>query len=129
MNSSTGAALPLILRNWPPCRIRQPEPQQMTLARRLGPVLVFAARVQHHEIIEELDIAASEFDVDGAVFGGHAVELDGFLLRRREFRHSGQTLRLVDGRSGSRRAEIAFGEREDRLLEPRIVTWIHLAAA
>src|SRR5205814_9659505 len=51
------------------------------------------------------------------------------LLRRREFRHAPQFLRLVDDGTEAGRAEIAVGEGEDRLLEIRQIARADLAAA
>src|SRR5262245_5086871 len=101
----------------------------MALAMLLRPVLVFAAGVQHHEIVEELDIAALKIDVERALLHGLAINLDCFLLRQRELRHARQVLRLVNGGADAGRAEIAAYEREDRLLEIRQLARRDLAAA
>src|SRR5262245_6447762 len=62
IDAGAEAATALLLRNRTPVRVVQPKPQQMALARGLGPVLVAAPRVQHHEIAEKLDIAALKVD-------------------------------------------------------------------
>ena len=56
VHAAAEAARALLLRDRPPVRIAQPQPQQVTPARGIGPVLEAAAGVQHHEIIEELDV-------------------------------------------------------------------------
>src|SRR5215510_12162075 len=101
----------------------------MALTMLLRPVLVFAAGVQHHEIVEELDVAALEIDVERAFLHGLPIDFDRLLLGGRERRHARQALRLVDGSADAGRAEIAAREREDRLLEIRQLTGRNLAAA
>src|SRR5262249_56290869 len=101
----------------------------MPLALRLRPVLVGAAGVQGDEIVEELDVAGHEVHVDRAGLDRRAIERDRLLLRRRERRHARELLRLVDRRAEAERAEIAVREAEDRMLDPRRIARIGLAAA
>src|SRR5690348_4615698 len=128
-NTTTGAARALLSRNDAALGIVEPQPQQMALAMLLRPVLVFAAGMQHDEVVEELDVAALEIDVERALFDRLPIELDCLLLGRRELRHARQLLRLVDHGADAGRAEIAIREREDRLLEIRELARRNLAAA
>src|SRR5262249_15017732 len=116
-------------RNRPPFGIIEPQPQQVALAILLRPVLVFATGVQHYEVVEELDVATLEIDIERAFLHGLAIDLDGVLLSRREHRDSPQVLRFVDGRADAGRAEIAAREREDRLFEIGQLARRYLAAA
>src|SRR5712671_2182407 len=101
----------------------------MALALILRPVLVFPARMQHDEIVEKLDVTALKIDIERAVLDRLPVDLDRFLLRRREFRHALELLRLVDDGADAGRAEIAVRERKYRLLEKRQIARARLAAA
>src|SRR5882757_8679062 len=101
----------------------------MTLALGLRPVLVFAARMQHDEVVEELDITTPKVDVERALLDRLPIDLDGLLLGRRAFRHARELLRLVDDGADAGGAEIALREGEDRLLEIRQVAGADLAAA
>src|SRR5262245_21853753 len=83
--------------------------------------------MQRHEIVEELDITRCEANVDCALINDLAIERNGLRLSRREWRNARKLLRLEDGGTGARGAEISIDEREDRLLEPRRRTRIHLA--
>ena len=101
----------------------------MALAIVLRPVFVFAASVQHYEIVEKLDITPLKVDIERAFLNRLPIDFDRFLLRRREFRYARQVLRLVDDGADACRAEIAVREREDRLLEIGPIARAHLAAA
>src|SRR5882672_1936028 len=129
LDTAAGAAGTLLSRNDAAVGIIEPQPQQMALALLLRPVLVFATGVQHDKIVEELDVATLEIDVERALFDCLPINLDRLLLRRRELRHCGQLLRLVDRGAHAGRAEIAVREREDRLLEIRQLARRDLAAA
>src|SRR5882672_4443752 len=113
LDTAAGAARALLSRNDAAVGIVEPQPQQMAPALLVRPVLIFAAGVQHDKIIEELDVATLETDVERALFDCLPIKLDRLLLSWRELRHAGQVLRLVDHRSHAGRAEIAIGERED----------------
>src|SRR5205807_3902748 len=75
------------------------------------------------------DVAALEFDVERAFLDRAAIDLDGFLLGRGEFRHARKLLRLVDDGAHAGGAEIPIDEREDRLLQIRQLARADLAAA
>src|SRR4051794_13191766 len=127
MHAKTGTALTLLTRDRATGRIGKPEPKQMTLAGRFRPVLVFASRMQGHEIVEELDIAGCEANVDRTLIDHLSIERNSLRLSRRKRRHAGKLLRLEDGGTGAGSAEVSVDEREDRLLEPWRRTRIHLA--
>ena len=55
------------------------------------------------------------------------IDLNRFLLPRRERRHAGQPQNLFDRRSGADGAEITVGETKDRLLVPRRCSRRHFA--
>src|SRR5580765_657125 len=100
----------------------------MSLAAFFRPVLVFAPRVERDEIVEQLDITRLKADIDRALVNGRAIDLDRLSLSRRVGRHARKLLRLVDSGACAGGAKISFDKGEDRLLEPRLVAGIHLAA-
>src|SRR5262245_12887490 len=59
LDAAPEAAGALLLRDNPADGIVEPQPQQVALAMILRPILVFAPRMQHDEVVEELDIAAA----------------------------------------------------------------------
>src|SRR5262245_11142131 len=73
LDAAPEAAGALLLRDHPACGVVEPQPQQVALAVILRPILVFAPRVQHDEVVEELDVAAAEIDVERAVLDGLAI--------------------------------------------------------
>src|SRR3954451_11857090 len=110
LDTAAGAARALLGRNDAAVGIVEPQPQQMAPALLLGPVLVFATGVQHDEIVEELNVAALEINVERARFDCLPIELDRLLLSPRVLRNTGQLLRLVNRGTGAGRAEIAASE-------------------
>src|SRR5262249_13797404 len=67
-DTTASAARALLSRNDAAIGVVEPHPQQMALAVLLRPVLIFAAGMQHHEIVEELNVAALKIDVERALF-------------------------------------------------------------
>ena len=49
---------------WPTVRRTEPKAKQMSLALGLGPILVIGAIVQDHVVVDELDIARLELDIE-----------------------------------------------------------------
>src|SRR5215475_13302412 len=119
LDAAAGSARALLGRNDAAFGVVEPQSQQMALAVLLRPVLIFATGMQHDEVVEELDVATLEIDVERALFDCLPINLNRLLLGLRELRHAGQLLRLVDHGTDAGRAEIAIREREDRLQEIR----------
>src|SRR3954447_7488252 len=82
-NASTGAPFALFPWDRPAIGIAEPQAQEMTLARLVGPILIFAPRVQRDEIVQELHVTRRKADIDRACLDRIAIEIDGFLLHRR----------------------------------------------
>src|SRR5215831_2041518 len=51
-------------RQWPAVRRTEPKAQQMSLAFEFRPILVIGAIMQDHVVMDELDIAGLEFDIE-----------------------------------------------------------------
>src|SRR5581483_2839026 len=79
-------------------RRREPQPNEVPLARRLLEILVGRALVEDHRVLEELHVSGQEFhvEIELRVVGRTLHELEGLALLDRHRRNAGKLLRAAN---------------------------------